>query len=214
MLTTLSPGGAWINKTTQKEVAALVDDLGLETYPQFISGKKVVIQGNQRYVYSGSIPNMMPHHLLDTKAWLSQVDSTASKIDLPNPTRSAKAYELDSMTVEGWTKQHAWTRAGFATADVICRAVLGVEPREISALWFFTNVKSGHGLDPSIIENNELGAQYLRFKGGTFFYVVSAHLVVDKLRYRSSIDFNRVGQTIKASNFAIRTTSLQDQFYS
>ena len=73
---------------------------------------------------------------------------------------------LDSLTFEAYLLSRGANKTAMGTAAVWTRAMLGLEPSEISALFFLNYCKSGGGL-LQMRSDRKHGGQYLRIRGGT-----------------------------------------------
>jgi monoamine oxidase len=74
--------------------------------------------------------------------------------------------KLDSITFEAYLRSLNATKEGIETASVWTRAMLGVEPSEMSALFFLNYCKSGGGL-LNMRSDRKGGGQHLRLRKGT-----------------------------------------------
>lgn len=77
-----------------------------------------------------------------------------------------KDTRLDSVTFEAYLTSRGANEAALATATVWTRAMLGQDPKDISALFFLNYCKSGGGL-LQMRSDRKHGAQYLRVRQGT-----------------------------------------------
>jgi monoamine oxidase len=68
------------------------------------------------------------------------------------------------MTVESWKSRHVRTAGARLFIDVVTRAVLTSEPRDVSFLYFLSYLRWGQGLEKLITIDG--GAQQQRFVGG------------------------------------------------
>lgn len=84
-------------------------------------------------------------------------------LDIHDPVKNAA--HLDKMTFEEWILENGGGKTGLASATVWTRAMLGMEPREMSALFFLNYCKSGGGL-LTMRSDRKNGGQYLRFVKG------------------------------------------------
>lgn len=73
---------------------------------------------------------------------------------------------LDSLTFGAYLRSRGATEASIATATVWTRAMLGLEPTDISALFFLNYCKSGGGL-LQMRSDRKGGGQHLRIRQGT-----------------------------------------------
>ena len=90
-------------------------------------------------------------------------EEVCQKLDIRKPLDGGG--DLDKITLEGWILQHDGGKTGLAAATVWTRAMLGLEPRETSALFFLNYCSSGGGL-MQMRGDRRNGGQYLRFVNG------------------------------------------------
>jgi monoamine oxidase len=82
-----------------------------------------------------------------------------------------KDRELDSLTFEAYLRSRGAGPAALATATVWTRAMLGQDPRDISALFFLHYCKSGGGL-LQMRSDRKGGGQHLRIRQGTQMFAL------------------------------------------
>ena len=160
---TFDVGGQWIGPT-QNRAIALAKELGADTFPTFATGRKVLDLDGIAKTYSGIIPKLLPHRLLDLHLAIRRIDAEASKIALANPAKTGAAARLDAETLESWKLKNVRSRAVRELLDATVRVVFGAEPGELSLLHFLFYVRSGGNL-MRLVEI-EGGAQQWRFVNG------------------------------------------------
>lgn len=89
-------------------------------------------------------------------------EADCHKLDIANPQNS----ELDSLTFEAYLRENNAGETAMATATVWTRAMLGLEPADMSALFFLNYCKSGGGL-LQMRSDRSGGGQHLRLRKGT-----------------------------------------------
>lgn len=77
-----------------------------------------------------------------------------------------KDTSLDSLTFEAYLHSRGASETALATATVWTRAMLGQDPKDVSALYFLNYCKSGGGL-LQMRSDRKHGGQYLRIRQGT-----------------------------------------------
>jgi monoamine oxidase len=156
-------GGQWIGPT-QDRLAALARELGVATFPQFHTGRKLMSWNGNLTGYDGDLPKF---------SWLTQLELLRTdqrwkrmvrEIPPDAPWRAPRAHEWDGMTLESWKLRHVRTAGARLFIDVVTRAVLTSEPRDVSFLFFLSYLRWGQGLENLISIAN--GAQQDRFVGG------------------------------------------------
>jgi monoamine oxidase len=159
----LDLGGQWIGPT-QDRLAALAKELGVRTFPQHHQGKKMFSwQGKIRH-FMGDVPWLSTFAMIELLRMRSKVGALANTIRPEAPWDSPGALELDGMTLETWKRRHLRTAGARVFLDIVTRAVLTSEPRDVSFLYFLSYLRWGQGLDRLISIPN--GAQQDRFVGG------------------------------------------------
>ncbi|XP_061590423.1 probable flavin-containing monoamine oxidase A [Cololabis saira] len=161
-------GGQWVG-STQTHILELIKELGLEVYPQFNTGKKVLHMGGPNSkvrVYSTSIPTLSPLVLLDFTQFLWKIDRLCGTVCVRDPSRTRDAVKLDSMTLHSYTEQHAWTAELKEQMGVCSRSVFGMEPSQMSFLFFLMYAAAAGGL-LALLESSPGCAQEFKVKGGT-----------------------------------------------
>ncbi|KAF6721674.1 putative flavin-containing monoamine oxidase A [Oryzias melastigma] len=161
-------GGQWVGRT-QKHLLELIKELGLEVYPQFNDGKKVLHVGgpdSKVRAYKTSIPALTPLVLLDLSQLLRKIERLRGSVCVQDPSKTPNAEELDSMTLHTYIERNAWTAELKEQIGVISRSVFGIEPAQMSFLFFLTYAAAAGGL-LALLESTPGCAQELKIKGGT-----------------------------------------------
>jgi len=156
-------GGQWLGPT-QRRMLALCKELDIETFPQYITGRRVLEVRGKRSTYKGTIPSVSIWNLLALHRTMSRAERLRKTVPLDGPARAAKAAEWDAMTVETWKRETIPFRDGRELFDIAVRTVFGAEPAELSLLHFLFYLNSGGGFE-SLVETND-GAQQTRFVPG------------------------------------------------
>ncbi|XP_063067468.1 probable flavin-containing monoamine oxidase A [Engraulis encrasicolus] len=161
-------GGQWV-ASSQTHVMQLIEELGLVAYPQYTLGKKVHHMGGPNAkisTYTTSTPLYSPLILLDFLQFLWKIERLWRKVDVKEPWRTPDAVRLDSMTVASYIDQHVWTREIKEEMGLCSRAVFGVEPCQMSLLFFLMYSAAAGGV-MQLLETTPGAAQEYRVKGGT-----------------------------------------------
>jgi monoamine oxidase len=166
-------GGTWIGPT-QNAVAALADELGLDTFAQVDDGEAVYYRDGVRTAYpsggptGGAPPD--PTILPDLVAIIALIDEMSTQVPVDAPWTAAHAEEWDSQTFDTWLREHTVSPQTREVASAAFNALFGGEAREISllyALWYVAG--AGDEDNPGTFErliNVRGGAQERRFVDG------------------------------------------------
>ncbi|KAJ5170854.1 YjgF/Yer057p/UK114 family [Penicillium coprophilum] len=157
-------GAGWINDTNQSKVYALAKRYGAEVIVQNTQGNVALqdFDGNCTPFVYGDMPNFdkaTQAHLTEIRD-LCEADCQALDTWRPQDT------SLDSITFETYLRSRGASEVAIATGMVWTRAMLGQDPRDVSALYFLNYCKSGGGLLQMRSDRKD-GGQYLRIRQGT-----------------------------------------------
>lgn len=144
---TFDLGGQWIGPT-HRRMAALVAEHGIQTFPTFDTGRKVLLIDQKRLTYAGTIPSLLPHKLVLMQAALWRIDWMAREVPPHAPWTAPRAAAWDAMTVETWKLRAIPSREVRGIFDAAIRVVFGAEPAELSLLHFLYYVRLAGGLMP------------------------------------------------------------------
>ena len=157
-------GGQWIGPT-QTRLAALANELGVETYPTYTAGENVLELGRSLRRYTGEIPRLGPHVVADLAQAQAKLARLARKVRPEAPWETPGAERLDSQTLWSWMRRNVYTRGAWTMLEIATPAVCAAEPADISLLHFLFYVRSAGDFDALI--DTEGGAQQDRFVGGS-----------------------------------------------
>jgi monoamine oxidase len=169
-------GGTFIGPT-QDHVAALVKELGINTFPTYNTGNNVFIRSDgRRETFASNTPVFGtapsdPEIAADIIAAVAQLDSMASELDVKQPWAHPKAALWDSQTLDTWIRQNSTGNQEFLDlVAAACEPIFGAEPREVSLLYvLFYIASSGNEQNKGTFERNfntTGGAQESRIEGG------------------------------------------------
>jgi monoamine oxidase len=167
--------GAEFVGPTQNHIRALVDELGIETFPAYATGQNAYLAHGRRMLYSSAGPtgSAPPDVALlpDLPLTIGRLNSMSLKVPVAAPWDAPDAARLDSQSLEGWLAGNALSEPFRAIARSVCRPIFGAEPRELSLLYvLFFIAASGDEHTPGTFERNfdtRNGAQQDRIDGGT-----------------------------------------------
>jgi monoamine oxidase len=159
----LDLGGQWLGPT-QDRLARLARELGVQTFPQHHAGRKILSWGGRLRPFSGEVPWMSPWALFELARLRGRLDRLAAQVPPDRPWEAGRALEWDGLTLETWKRRHLWSRGARLFVDLVSRAVLAAEPRDLSFLFFLSYLRWGQGLGRLVSVPG--GAQQGRFAGG------------------------------------------------
>ena len=179
----------------QTYICSLLEELGIESFPQFLEGVNIHDDGRRLHTYRGTIPSISLISLLDTHFMLGKLEKLVRTVDLQDPQLCPKAEQWDSISLYEFGRKQTWTKQAESLLAVACRLVLGYEPEQISLLYFLYYCATAGGTRPLL--DSDGGGQDSRIKGGT-------------IRVLSSLRDN----VTKAGGVIYFTTSIQSVDYS
>jgi monoamine oxidase len=161
--------GATFVGPTQTRILALMAELGISRFPVYSTGKLLWYENGKATPYTGLLPPTTdPTAAVQLGVvTIPMLESMARTVPLDAPYDAPKAREWDGMTVETWANQNIATSDGRALLALAVEAVLSVEPRDISLLYFLFYVHSGGGVNALVGNAGTGGAQDFRVSGGT-----------------------------------------------
>ncbi|HEY1602953.1 MAG TPA: flavin monoamine oxidase family protein [Pirellulales bacterium] len=160
---TIDLGGQWIGPT-QNRLAALASELGIERFPQYDTGTKILSWAGKLQRYKGDLPRLSVLAQLELLWASKRLDKFQRELSPDRPWAAPHAREWDSITLETWKRRNMRTKGARLFLDIVTRAVFTSEPRDLSFLFFLNYLRSGHGLESLISIRG--GAQQERFVGG------------------------------------------------
>jgi monoamine oxidase len=162
-LGTFDVGGQWIGPG-QKRVHALANELGIQTFPTYTDGKKLLEVEGKVSTYRRSIPSMSVPNLIQMQGALSYLKRVRKRISPTGPMSAEGAEALDGETLETWRARFVKSSKINAVMDAAIRTIFGAEPRELSALYFLMYLNAGGGM--LSLSEARGGAQQDRFVSG------------------------------------------------
>lgn len=158
-------GGQWIGPT-QDRVAKLAAELGVDTFPTYDEGDRVVFIDDRRLQYKGDYPTRInPVVLADFGQALLRFERLAKRVPIDRPWSARKAKDWDSQTFESWMRRNTRTRRARLFFRVTVEGVFSTEPANLSLLHFLFYAHSGGSLQKLIGVKD--CAQQDRFVGGS-----------------------------------------------
>ncbi|MGE4426133.1 MAG: flavin monoamine oxidase family protein [Solirubrobacteraceae bacterium] len=157
-------GGQWVGPG-QGRVLALVDELGLETFPTHDHGRHLLEHEGRMRPYRGDVPRVGPAGLVDLQIALWRLTWMARSVPPDAPWTAPRAAAWDEQTVASWIRRHVRTRFARAMLTAMCEAVWAADPADLSLLHLLAYSRSGGGLERLISTRD--GAQQRRIVGGS-----------------------------------------------
>ncbi|KAK6171149.1 hypothetical protein SNE40_019399 [Patella caerulea] len=205
-------GGQWVGRS-QPHIMNLLKELGLETYQQYTNGTKCMQLGDFKpRTYKSDIPSLSILALLDLENFIWKIERMRKKVSCHNPWSCPDAVYWDSITVDTFCRQTLWTKGAFDTLYSATRGVLGMEPSQVSLLFFLMYLDASDGLK-NLTEATEYAAQEYKIKDGA--QQVSLRLADcigrDKIKFKQPV--TRIIQDINSDTIKI-TTQSGDEYIS
>jgi monoamine oxidase len=169
-------GGQWIGPT-QKRIAALAAELGVETFPTHDEGKHLIEIGGRVASYRGAITDARPGLVRDLAKAISplaladfeqaraRLDRMARQVPLEEPWMAPKAAEWDGQTFATWVRRNTRSATARDLFELATEAVWAAEPADVSLLHVLFYTHSGSGFN--CLLGTDGGAQQDRFHGGS-----------------------------------------------
>jgi monoamine oxidase len=158
-------GGQWVGPT-QHRLLELAAELGVDTFPTYVTGENVIEWRGRLKRYRGTIPKVAPHVLLDVLQAQTRLNRMARRIDVEAPWLAPDARALDSQTFATWLSGGGCrTRGGRTLLELACEAVWACEPADVSLLHVLFYIRSAGSFEA--LTDSEGGAQEARFVGGS-----------------------------------------------
>ncbi|KAK3067660.1 hypothetical protein LTR53_015344, partial [Teratosphaeriaceae sp. CCFEE 6253] len=165
-------GAAWINDTNQSKMFALAQRYALDLIVQNTKGNIIVDEGvgkHRSHPYGELNASPDDKEDIDDIVRVRTIfEETCQKIDISKPVESGRALrqDLDNITFEDWVRSLGCREHALNALTIGARAMLGVEPRDMSALYFLDYCKAGGGYMLMRSDCKD-GGQYLRIAQGT-----------------------------------------------
>ncbi|HET8929160.1 MAG TPA: flavin monoamine oxidase family protein [Acidimicrobiales bacterium] len=163
---TVDLGGQWIGPG-QTRIAALVTELGLDTFDTFNDGSLLVQLGGRRTLMGstrGATPKLSAFTLADLAQGLKRFTRLANRVPLDAPWRAENAARLDGQTFETWIRRNLRTAGGRNYFRIACEAVFAADAADLSALHALFYAHSGADLETLL--SVDRGAQQTRIVTG------------------------------------------------
>lgn len=160
---TIDVGGQWTGPG-QTRLRALAGELGIRTFRQFDTGRKLLSMGGRVSSYRRTIPSLPVWSLVELQAAIAKIGRRARAVPLAAPATARRAAEWDDMTLETWKRKHLRSARARTAFDFAVRSIFAAEPGELSFLHALFYLHAGGGLMK--LASVDGGAQQERFHGG------------------------------------------------
>lgn len=156
-------GGQWIGPG-QDRIVALVDELGLATYPQTEAGDDVLLEGDE----VTRVPNVAfgfdEAELTSYLEVVGAIEAIAEQVPLDAPWSAPQAHEWDAVSLAEWVRTQDVPARAAALFEVGVQAVFAAASTQLSLLHAAHYIHSAGGW--SKLTDSEGGAQQDRVAGG------------------------------------------------
>jgi monoamine oxidase len=149
-------GGQWVGPT-QDRIAALADELGVDTFPTHDEGRHLIEMAGRRTTYEGPLTDarlslvrdlakaISPLAIADLEQARARLDRMARQVPLEEPWMAPKAALWDSQTFATWVRRNTGTAAARSLFELATEAVWAAEPGDVSLLHVLFYTRSGSG---------------------------------------------------------------------
>ena len=202
--------GATFVGPTQMQTLGLMSELGIGKFPVYADGKLLYYQNGKATPYTGTIPpdsDPVAVVELGTKT-LPAIDQMASTVPLDAPYNAPNAQTWDSMTVQTWSEQNITNADARTLFALAVEAILSVEPRDVSFLYFLFYIHSAGNTEVLIANAGTGGAQDFRVSGGTQGLAVAAARQLGRGRVLLNQPVRRIAQHAKTVTVSTDHTSV------
>ena len=160
---TLDLGGQWIGPG-QSHIAALADELGVDTYPQYDDGDDVVVRAGTVVRVASPALAFAKEELLGYLELVAALEALADTVPTDAPWQAPKAATLDRQTLATWIDGRGVPGAATELFEVGVQAVFAATSADLSLLHVAHYVAAAGGW--SALTDTTGGAQERRIVGG------------------------------------------------
>lgn len=171
---TIEMGGQWVGPT-QDAVLALIDELGLKTYPSYDTGESITYYDGSAHRYADESFGLPPADAIEVGRIWQTITELANSVELATPWTTTGADDLDRQTFDQWLLTHTSNTIALRFFRLVVPALFSAESHELSLLHFLFYMKSGTSLD--VLISMAGGAQESRVVGGT--HQISERMAAD-----------------------------------
>lgn len=160
---TLDLGGQWIGPG-QSRIAALADELGVDTYPQYDDGDDVVVRAGTVVRVASPALAFAKEELLGYLELIADLEALADTVPTDAPWHAPDAATLDRQTLATWIDGRGVPGAATELFEVGVQAVFAATSADLSLLHVTHYVAAAGGW--SALTDTTGGAQERRIVGG------------------------------------------------
>jgi monoamine oxidase len=139
-------GGQWIGPT-QDEILALVEELGVATFPTWTRGQNLLITGGKRTRYRGTIPRLPLRSLLGVGWTQWRLERMSKTVPLDAPWSAPRAAAWDRQTLGDFLDASVGSKAARVLLEAGFQTVFAAGTHELSLLHALFYIHSGKDLD-------------------------------------------------------------------
>jgi monoamine oxidase len=167
----IEAGGAFVGPT-QTHILALANELGVETFKEYVEGKNVYATSAKGLTlkYKGTIPPD-PLILADAAQLALKIDLFSKQVPVDAPWKAKRAAEWDSITVSQWVKQQSIIPRVEQVLLSYLQPSFGTDGKNMSLLFLLWYIATaGDETHPGTFERSSgtaNAAQDSRFVGGS-----------------------------------------------
>ncbi len=152
-------GGQWLGPG-QDRALALVDELGLATFPTHRDGDSIYAFRGARRTYSGAVPPLRARALASLAFARRRLDRAARRVPTAAPWTAPGAADLDSETLGAWLRAYVLAAEARSLLRAAFSANFAAPPEQVSLLHALAVIHGAGGLD------GLLGAEDVRLVDG------------------------------------------------
>jgi monoamine oxidase len=188
--------GATFVGPTQTQILGLMSELGIGKFPVYATGKLLYYENGKLSQYTGTIPPASdPTAVVELgEVTLPNIDKMAQTVPLDAPYSAPNAAAWDAMTTETWAQQNINRPGAQKLFALAVEAILSVEPRDVSFLYFLFYIHAAGGITPLVANAGQGGAQDFRVSGGTQGISVTLANQLGRKRVLLNVPVRRISQ--------------------
>ncbi len=156
-------GGQWIGPT-QERVLALVRELGIQTFPQWLAGERLLEIDGRLVRYRGTMPKLPLFDTLQAGLALARLEVASRLVSRRRPWLGWRAADRDRLSVAAWAAEAIKSPTARKLLTLGTEMIFAASPKDLSFQWFLFYLRSGGGFVRLAEVRN--GAQQDRFLNG------------------------------------------------